>query len=466
MIENMDIPRILKRALRKGGDFAELFEEISRSTHIVREGRRFEKILGGADTGVGLRVLHNGKTAYAYTNDVREETLLTLAENLAEAVQAGEWNRDIILKNLSPTWKATIEIDPCTVPMEEKVAILKKADALAWGLDPRIRQVTTSYRDQRRHIRIANSLGEFCEDQQTYLVFVVQAVAAEGDGVQTGYEPLGGTAGFELLKDDRALEIAEQAGRRAIRMLEAPVAPSGPMSVVVAAEAGGTLVHEAVGHGLEADLACEGLSIYQGKLGETVANPLITVVDDPTLPGKRGSFLFDDEGTPSRRNVLIDRGVLKNYMSNRIYSERNGLPRSANGRRESYRHRPIVRMTNTMIAPGQDDPSSILNGVDRGLYVTRMGSGQVNTVNGDFVFEVSEGFLIRHGKIDHPVRGATLTGNGPEVLKTIDRVGNDLGYGLGTCGKDGQGVPVADAQPTLRIPEITVGGQGEIMSQE
>ncbi|MCC6273807.1 MAG: TldD/PmbA family protein, partial [Deltaproteobacteria bacterium] len=178
------------------------------------------------------------------------------------------------------------------------------------------------------------------------------------------------------------------------------------------------------------------------------------------------SFLFDDEGTPARRNVLIDRGILKNYMYNRIYAERDGVPSTANGRRESYRHRPIVRMTNTMIAPGHDDPAAILREVERGLYVTRMGSGQVNTVNGDFVFEVGEGFLIRKGKLDHAVRGATLTGNGPQVLQTIDRVGSDLGYGLGTCGKDGQGVPVADAQPTLRIPELIVGGQGEIMSQE
>jgi TldD protein len=249
-------------------------------------------------------------------------------------------------------------------------------------------------------------------------------------------------------------------------MLEAPLAPSGPMTVVVASEAGGTLVHEAVGHGLEADLAREGLSVYQDKLGQNVAGPTITVLDDPTLPGKRGSFLFDDEGTASKRNVLIDRGVLKSYMNNRIYANRDGVAPTGNGRRESYRHRPIVRMTNTMIAPGNDDPAAILKSVDRGLYVTRMGSGQVNTVNGDFVFEVSEGFLINKGQVGDAVRGATLTGNGPAVLQTIDRIGNDLGYGIGTCGKDGQGVPVADAQPTLRIPEITVGGQGAIMTQE
>jgi TldD protein len=221
------------------------------------------------------------------------------------------------------------------------------------------------------------------------------------------------------------------------------------------------MVHEAVGHGLEADLAMEGLSVYEGKLGERVANSLITVLDDPTVPGRRGSFQFDDEGTPAQRNVLIDRGILKSYMLNRLYAQKAGMESTGNGRRESYQYRPIVRMTNTMIAPGDTPPEEILRGVETGLFVTRMGGGQVNTVNGDFVFEVSEGYLIKKGKIDHPVRGATLTGNGPVVLQAIDKVGNDLGFGMGTCGKDGQGVPVADAQPTLRIPEITIGGSGE-----
>ncbi len=466
MIQNIDVPKVLRRALRHGGDFAELFEELSHTTQLVREGRRFEKILNGSDAGIGLRVLHDGKTAYAYTNDLSEAGLLALADTLSEAIRAKAWDQDIAMGKREPSWQQVIAVDPTTVSLEEKIKLLKKADDHAWSLGSKIRQVTTSYRDQLRHIRIANSRGEFCEDYQHYLVFVVQAVAAEAGLLQTGYEPLGGTAGFEMLANDAAIEIADQAAKRALRMLEAPLAPSGPMTVVIAAEAGGTFVHEAVGHGLEADLAREGLSVYQDKIGQRVANSLITVLDDPTYPDKRGSFRFDDEGTPAQRNVLVDQGILKSYMYNRLYAERDGVPSTANGRRESYRHRPIVRMTNTMIAPGTSDPKTILSEVDRGLYVTRMGSGQVNTVNGDFVFEVSEGFLIRDGKIGHPVRDATLTGNGPEVLSKIDRVGNDLGFGLGTCGKDGQGVPVADAQPTIRVPELTVGGQGEIMTQE
>jgi TldD protein len=321
--------------------------------------------------------------------------------------------------------------------------------------------VTTQYRDQTRHVRIANSLGQFSEERQIHLVFFVQAVASEADVIQTGYEPFGGLCGFEGFTEEVAVETARSAAKRSVLMLKAPPAPAGVMPAILSSEAGGTMVHEAVGHGLEADLAMEGLSVYEGKLGERVANSLITVLDDPTVPGRRGSFQFDDEGTPAQRNVLIDRGILKSYMLNRLYAQKAGMESTGNGRRESYQYRPIVRMTNTMIAPGDTPPEEILRGVETGLFVTRMGGGQVNTVNGDFVFEVSEGYLIKKGKIDHPVRGATLTGNGPVVLQAIDKVGNDLGFGMGTCGKDGQGVPVADAQPTLRIPEITIGGSGE-----
>jgi TldD protein len=231
------------------------------------------------------------------------------------------------------------------------------------------------------------------------------------------------------------------------------------MPVVIAAEAGGTMVHEAVGHGLEADLACNGLSVYQGKIGQQVASPLVTVLDDGTMAGKRGSYAFDDEGTPSQRNVLIENGVLKGYLVDRLSAMKFDLMATGNGRRESFRHKPIVRMTNTIIAPGKDDPASILRDTTHGIYVKAMGGGQVNTLTGDFVFAVTEGYLIQNGKLGAPIRGATLVGNGPKVLSIVDRVGNDLGFSTGTCGKDGQGAPVTDAQPTLRIPELTVGGE-------
>ncbi len=458
MIENFNIQKILNIALKNGGEFAELYEEHSHSTQIIRESKRLDRIVHHRDAGVGLRILYQGKSAYGSTNEITEKALLQLAEQLASALTRQGQQKNIFLRPTVAPWQPSLEKPPSTVSLEEKARWVLEADQAAWGVSPHVRQVTAIYREMQKTVTVANSLGELAKDQRNYLIFVAQVVAEKDGVLQTGYEPLGGTQGLEIFDNDAALQTAQVAAKRAVRMLSAPLAPSGSMPVIVAAEAGGTLIHEAVGHGLEADLACEGLSVYQNCLGETVANPLITVIDDPTLPGKRGSFVFDDEGTPARRNVLIEKGVLKSYMYDRRYAMKEEVHSTGNGRRESYRHQPLCRMTNTLIAPGTSDPETILRSVPDGLLVLRMGSGQVNTVNGDFVFEVSEGYRLRHGQIDHPVRGATLTGNGPAVLKSIDQVGSDLGFGLGTCGKDGQGVPVGDAQPTLRIPEIIVGG--------
>jgi TldD protein len=233
------------------------------------------------------------------------------------------------------------------------------------------------------------------------------------------------------------------------------------MPVILSSEAGGTMIHEAVGHGLEGDLALEGLSVYSHRIGENVASPLITVVDDATLNQRRGSYGYDDEGIPAQKTVLIEDGVLKGYLCDRLCAMKYDAVSTGNGRRESYKNPPVVRMSNTFIMPGKEDPASIVKNTPNGVLVKKMGGGQVNTVNGDFVFEVTEGYLIRNGQIGDPIRGATLTGNGPEVLRSIDRVGDDLGFGIGTCGKDGQGVPISDGQPTIRIPQIIVGGTSE-----
>jgi len=458
MIQNYDLNKILKKALSRGGDFSEIFFERSDSANIQCEEKRIEKILVGTEMGVGIRVLFEGETAYAFTNRLEEGSLLRLAETVAQAVKAKQFQKEINLAERKPPWKNPVQIDPTSVPFERKAALVMKANDTAWAFDPHIQQVSVSYRDQKRKIFIANSEGEACEDDQTYTIFVVQVVAAENDVVQTGYEPVGGTEGFELFGKTSPEETALIAARQALLMLKARKAPAGRMPTVLSAEAGGTMIHEAVGHGLEADLALEGISVYQNRIGEAIASPLITVLDDKTLPGKRGSFAFDDEGTPAERTILVENGILKKYMYNRLYASKAGARSTGNGRRQSYRHRPICRMTNTMIASGKDDPAAIVRSVEKGLFVKKMGGGQVNTVNGDFMFEVTEGYLLEKGKVGEPVRGATLTGNGPEILKIIDKVGSDLGFGLGTCGKDGQGVPVADAQPTLRIPEIVVGG--------
>ena len=338
------------------------------------------------------------------------------------------------------------------------MALVNRANSVAWAFDKRVIQVKVVYGDSVKSLLMVNSLGQWVEEERTGLVFLCSAVSKDGDVVQTGYEPLGGAIGLEIFDETPPEKVAEIAADRAIKMLGARRAPGGNMAVVLSHEAGGTLIHEAVGHGLEADLAMQNLSVYSGKVGQMVASPLITVLDDATSPYKRGSFFFDDEGTPSEKTVLVENGMLKGYMHDRLSAMRAGAVSTGNGRRESYHYRPIPRMTNTIIAPGKTDPASIVKSLGKGLYVRKMGGGQVNTVNGDFVFEVTEGYLIENGEVGELVRGATLTGNGPEVLANIDMVGTDLGFGIGTCGKDSQGVPVSDAQPTLRIPEIVVGG--------
>ncbi|UCG78233.1 MAG: TldD/PmbA family protein, partial [Nitrospirota bacterium] len=308
-------------------------------------------------------------------------------------------------------------------------------------------------------VTIANSDGVLAEDERTYMLFVINVISSDGDVIQTGYDTAGGNIGFELFDTVDTEEIALRAAQRSVMMLGARHAPAGRMPVIISSEAGGTMIHEAIGHGLEADLAQQGLSVYSGKISSQIASPLITVIDDSTIPGKRGSFRFDDEGTPSQRTVLVQDGILVKYMYDRLTASVDKVRSTANGRRESYKSRPIPRMTNTFLAHGGSSPDDIIRSTRKGLFVRKMGGGQVNTVSGDFVFDVQEGYMIDNGSVGEAVRGATLTGNGPVVLKTIDMVGNDLGFAIGTCGKDSQGVPVSDAMPTVRIPDIVVGGK-------
>lgn len=458
MLDTMDISRILRNALSEGGEFADIYFEEGTSTSIVCEDGKIEKIVAGTDRGVGIRVISELRTAYAYTNDVSEKALLDLGVTVSRAVKGREFGAPIDLGTKVIGAPFPVVVSPETVPLGDKVALVRRADEAARRMDDRVRQVLVAYRDGKTITQIANSLGDFIEMERTGTVFMTQVVASLGDVIQTGYEPMGGCLGFELFNEKSPEEVARTAAGRALMMLSARKAPAGMMPVVISSEAGGTMVHEAIGHGLEADLAQAGMSVYTGKIGTEVASGLVTVVDDATIPHARGSYPFDDEGVPARRTVLVENGVLKRYMYDRLSAMKDGCGSTGNGRRESYRAKPIVRMTNTLIAPGEDSPDSIIRDAGRGLLVRKMGGGQVNTVTGDFVFEVSEGYLIENGTVGEPVRGATLTGNGPEVLKKVIKIGNDLGFGIGTCGKEGQGAPVSDAQPTLLISEITVGG--------
>jgi TldD protein len=475
MIEHILFEKILREALKEGGEFADLYFEQTRSIVIICEEDRIEKVISGLDSGVGLRVLFGGKTIYSFTNEISEKALIDLASKISRVVKEDGEERVINFTHPSRASSSkpligkssfSVEKDPKNIPIGEKVSVVKRTNDVARRLDPFVRQVKVLYRDVSQILTIANSDGILVEGERVGTVFSVQVVSAKGDLIQTGYEPAGGTMGFELFDLYPPEGVAEKATKRSLLMLSARKAPMGRMPVVLSSEAGGTMIHEAIGHGLEADLAQQGLSVYSKKIGEIVASPLVTVVDDSTLPQKRGSYAFDDEGTPSQRTLLVEEGILKGYLYDRLTALKDGVTSTGNGRRESYQHKPIPRMSNTMIASGKMKPEEIIRSVEKGLFVKKMGGGQVNTVNGDFVFEVSEGYLIEKGAVGEPVRGAILTGNGPQVLKEIDMVGDDLGFGIGTCGKDGQGAPVADAQPTLRIPEIVVGGQQDISREE
>lgn len=454
----IDYAAVLTKALSSGGEFADIFVERSAPFSIVCEDGKIEKVISGFDYGAGVRLIFGERTAYAYTNELTTESLLEIADAVRQAASQGLQGGVLTLTRNKPRTDFSIVKPSRDVDTSRKIEIVLRANSIARTSDRHIRQAQVSYREHCQQVLIANSVGVMAEDERTYLTALVHVVASDGNVVQTGYETIGGNIGMELFDLTPLEQAAETAVKRAVMMLSARKAPVGRMPVVLSSEAGGTMIHEAVGHGLEADLAQSGLSVYSNRIGDRIASPLITVLDDATIAGKRGSFRFDDEGVDSAKTVLVDKGILKTFMYDRLTAMKDGVRSTGNGRRESYKHRPIPRMTNTMIAPGDTDPGDILKTTSKGLFVRKMGGGQVNTVNGDFVFEVSEGYLIENGAIGDPVRGATLTGNGPQVLLSIDRVGSDLGYSIGTCGKDGQGSPVSDAQPTLRIPEITVGG--------
>jgi TldD protein len=459
-----DMHAVLRRVLKNGGEYADLYLERASPLAIQCEDDRIEKVIAGRECGAGLRLISGKRTTYAYTNELTTSSLLELADAISRSVSdrqdSGE--RTIVLNGISIGNEGSfVKQPPEQTATDKKANMVKRANFVARNFDSRVRQVQVTYRENCQDVLIATSTGEVIEDTRQYLTAMVHVVVSDGTTVQTGYESVGGLIGMELF-DAEPLEIAaEKAVRRALMMLTARKAPAGRMPVVLSSDAGGTMIHEAVGHGLEADLAQSGLSVYSGKIGQQIASSLVTVVDDATLPGKRGSFRVDDEGTKAQRTVLVEQGILKTYLYDRLTAMKDGALSTGNGRRESYRHRPIPRMTNTMIEPGTTKPDDILKATQKGLFVRKMGGGQVNTVNGDFVFEVSEGYLIENGRISDPVRGATLVGNGPGILMSIDLVGSDLGFSIGTCGKDGQGSPVSDAQPTLRIPEITVGGEVE-----
>jgi TldD protein len=460
MIDQDVLTRVLGTATRHGAEFAEVFAEDKRSTTAGLDDGRIEQVTSGRDRGAGIRVVKGDTTGFAHTADLSEAGLMAAAESAAAAAsQGGGGVRTVALTRRDGTKVNTIERNPDEVPKADKVALLNRIDEAARSAGAAIVQVAAGYGDSRRRILVANTDGVLAEDEQVRSMVRMNVVANGDAGMQTGFQSAGHTIGFEMFDRIDVEELARDAARMAITKLDARPAPSGSLPVVIKRGSGGVLFHEACGHGLEADLVAKGASVYRGKTGELVASPLVTLVDDGTMSTEWGAIGIDDEGHPSQYNVLIQDGVLTDYMWDYLRARKDGRRQSGNGRRQSYMHLPMVRMTNTYVLNGTEEPDDIVKATDHGVYVAKLGGGSVNTATGDFVFGMIEAYLIENGEITEPLREGNLVGNGPQVLRDIDLLGNDFAMGNpGTCGKDGQGVPVGDGQPTLRVKTMTIGG--------
>jgi TldD protein len=447
--------RVLSRALVHGGEFAELFAERRAGLTLAIDESRIESVQSGAEEGAGVRVLSDGTTYFAHVDGLDPADLERAAGEAAAALRGDRAEpRPLRAEARSPQ---PIARRPEDVPPARKADLLRELDERARSAGGEIAQATASYGEARREVAVANSAGLFSGDDRTRVRIGAQAVARRGDRVETGAETLGGHRGFELFDDDPSA-IAASAARKALTLLDAGPAPTGSMPVVVGGGFGGVLFHEMTGHGLEADHVQKGASVYAGKLGEAVAQPLLTAYDDGRLPGEWGSDSIDDEGVPTQKTRVIEDGRLISFLYDRQHAKRGRVASTGNGRRESFRHLPIPRMTNTYIAPGEAEPEAIIGEVERGFYAVSFAGGQVDPATGDFVFGVNEGYLIEGGRVTRPCRGATLIGNCLQALAAIEAVGNDFWMKTGICGKGGQKVPVGTGQGHVRIASMTVGG--------
>ena len=460
MIDEPIVQRVLGAALESGGEWAEVFAEDRRGTAAGLDDGRVEDLSSGRDRGAGIRVVAGETTGFAHTSDLSEAGLLAAAEAAGAAARSGGGGiREVDLRRVDAPAPSQVTIAPEDVDKATKVALLERADDAARSSGGAIRQVSAVYGDSRRRILVANSDGLLASDDQVRTRFAVTCVALGDTGMQTGRESVGATIGFELFDVEEVEELARRAAARALLKLAARPAPSGTVPVVIKAGSGGILFHEACGHGLEADHIAKDTSVFAHRVGQQVASPLVTLVDDGTMSREWGALSIDDEGRPAQSNTLIEDGILTDYMWDFLRARKEGRLSSGNGRRQSYQHLPMVRMTNTYLRNGTDDPDEIVAQTPSGVYVAQLGGGQVNTATGDFVFGTTEAYLIEDGQITEPLRDANLIGNGPKVLEQIDAVGNDFAMGSpGTCGKQGQGVPVGTGQPTLRCRAMTVGG--------
>ena len=451
------IKRVLSAAAGPGTT-AELFVEDRRSASLRLEDSRVEDVASGVDVGAGVRVIAGERSSYAYTNRLVEPALLEAAA-AARAGLGGEGQIGVAdLRRVEPAVRHPVEVPPEEVGAAAKSEALAAADDAARSAGADVRQVVASYADVRQHVLIANSEGLMAEDDRTRVRFAVQVIAARDGNIATGFDAPGHSGGYELLDRFPAAEVGSKAGAKALTMLDAKPSPAGRFPVILAPGLGGVLIHEACGHGLEADTLVKDASVYANRNGERFGSEDVTIVDDGSDIGAWGSVGVDDEGTKAQRTVLFDHGVLVGHMSDLRSARQIGQPPTGNGRRQSYVHLPIVRMTNTYLLPGPDDPGEIFGSGERGVYAATFAGGEVNPATGNFVFGMSEAYMVENGEATYPIKGATLIGNGPEVLGTIEAVGSDFDRKEGVCGKDGQAAPVTNGMPTVLLGRMTVGG--------
>ncbi len=455
--------RILDTALERKADYADLYFEYRDAESIGLEESMVNRTSKSVSHGVGVRVCAEDRTGYAYSDEVTIDRM-KLAAEAARAIADQRGDRAGVVQVGRPVARHSLyelQTTPLDVPVEEKARLLNEIDRVARASDPRVKNVMASFAAERKVVMIVNSDGRVAADIQPLCRLSVSVIAEDGANRQVGTFSGGGRVEYRyLLEGERWKQYALEAVRQAIVNLDAADAPAGEMVVVLGHGWPGILLHEAIGHGLEGDFNRKGVSAFSNRIGQQVASPLCTVIDDGTIPNRRGSLNIDDEGTPTSRTVLIEKGILRGYLQDTLNARLMKMAPTGNGRRESFAHSPMPRMTNTFMLAGESTPEEIIGSVKHGLYAVSFGGGQVDITNGKFVFSASEAYLIEDGHVTRPVKGATLIGDGPDVLTRVSMVGNDLELdsGIGTCGKDGQSVPVGVGLPTTRIDGITVGG--------
>ena len=460
MISRDICQRVLQKAISTGADYAEIFAENTTNHAISMIASKVDSVKDTVIAGAAVRVYKGLRSVMASTVDMTEEGLLRCAESAAEALGQGTAQIDIVLRERLFGDIHPVKIVPNSVGNAEKVAVLKEGYFAAKEYDESVVQVSANLLDVDHNILIANTEGTYAQDRQIRTRMAISAVADKGSGTQTGFFGPGRRMGLETFTElIEPKSVGIRAAKQAVTMAGAGYCPAGVMPVAIEGGFGGVIFHEACGHGLEASSVAYGQSVFAGKLGQQIANPKVTAIDDGTIPNAWGSINIDDEGTPAQRNVLIENGILKSYMIDKFNGRRMGMASTGNSRRQSYRYTPTSRMTNTYIAAGEDKNEDIIASIEYGLYAASMGGGSVNPVTGEFNFSVNEGYIIRNGKICEPVRGAALVGKGSEVIQNIDMVGSDMDMGQGMCGSSSGSVPTNVGQPLIRVSTITVGGR-------